>query len=53
MWRQGRLWFSDLRDDKVFAVTPEGKVELLLEHAGGLNPFPAGFVSGIERHGHR
>ncbi|MDY6944273.1 MAG: SMP-30/gluconolactonase/LRE family protein [Pseudomonadota bacterium] len=41
MWRQGRLWFSDLRDDKVFAVTAEGKVELLIEHAGGLNPFPA------------
>lgn len=40
MWRQGRLWFSDLRDDKVFAVTPDGKVELLIDHAGGLNPFP-------------
>lgn len=40
MWRQGRLWFSDLRDDKVLAVTPAGKVEVLIEHAGGLNPFP-------------
>jgi gluconolactonase len=40
MWRQGRLWFSDLRDDKVLAVTPDGKVEVLLQHAGGLNPFP-------------
>jgi gluconolactonase len=40
MWRQGRLWFSDLRDDKVFAVTREGKVERLIEHAGGLVPFP-------------
>jgi gluconolactonase len=40
MWRQGRLWFSDLRDDKVFAVTRDGKVERLIEHAGGLDPFP-------------
>jgi gluconolactonase len=40
MWRQGRLWFSDLRADKVFAVTPDGKVEMLLDHAGGLQPFP-------------
>ncbi|WP_206606347.1 SMP-30/gluconolactonase/LRE family protein [Steroidobacter cummioxidans] len=40
MWREGRLWFSDLRADKVFAVDRSGKVELLIEHAGGLNPFP-------------
>src|SRR3954465_10994997 len=31
MWRQGRLWFSDLQNDKVLAVTPEGKVETLIE----------------------
>jgi gluconolactonase len=40
MWRQQRLWFSDLRDDKVFAVARDGKVERLIEHAGGLDPFP-------------
>ena len=40
LWRQGRLWFSDLRDDKVLAVTPAGKVEVLIAHAGGLDPFP-------------
>ncbi|HEY0687313.1 MAG TPA: SMP-30/gluconolactonase/LRE family protein [Steroidobacter sp.] len=40
MWREGRLWFSDLRDNKVFAVSPNGKVELLIERAGGLDPFP-------------
>lgn len=40
LWRQGRLWFSDLRDDKVLAVTPGGKVEVLIVHAGGLDPFP-------------
>ena len=46
MWREGRLWFSDLRDNKVFAVTPEGKVELLIERAGGLDPFPVGSYLG-------
>jgi gluconolactonase len=46
MWRHGRLWFSDLRDDKVFTVTRDGKVDLLIEHAGGLNPFPAGSYLG-------
>lgn len=46
MWRQERLWFSDLRDDKVFAVTRDGQVELLIEHAGGLNPFPPGSYLG-------
>lgn len=40
MWREGRLWFSDLRDNKVFAVNRSGKVELLIERAGGLDPFP-------------
>jgi gluconolactonase len=40
MWRQGRLWFSDLRDDKVLAVTPGGQVEVLIAHAGGKDPFP-------------
>jgi gluconolactonase len=46
MWRQGRLWFSDLRDDKVWAMTPDGQVEVLIPHAGGLNPFPPGSYLG-------
>lgn len=41
MWREGRLWFSDLRDNKVYAVSPSGKVDLLIKSAGGLDPFPA------------
>jgi gluconolactonase len=36
MWRDGRLWFSDLTGNKLYAVTPDGKVELLLDHSGGL-----------------
>lgn len=46
MWREGRLWFSDLRDNKVFAVDRSGKVELLIERAGGLDPFPVGSYLG-------
>lgn len=46
LWRQGRLWFSDLRDDKMLAVTPSGKVEVLISHAGGLQPFPPDSYQG-------
>src|SRR5687768_7010278 len=46
LWRQGRLWFSDLRNDKVVAVAPDGKIDVLIEHAGGLNPFPVDSYRG-------
>jgi len=42
MWRGGRLWFSDVSGDKLRAVTPDGKVELLIANAGGLPNPPAG-----------
>jgi gluconolactonase len=39
MWREGRLWFSDLVGNKMVAVSPDGKVEVLLHHSGGMeNP---------------
>jgi gluconolactonase len=37
MWRDGRLWFSDLVGNKMYAVSPDGKVELLIDHSGGLD----------------
>jgi gluconolactonase len=41
MWRQGRLWFSDVGGEEIRAVTRDGKVELLVAHAGGYpNPKP-------------
>ncbi|WP_448664198.1 SMP-30/gluconolactonase/LRE family protein [Sphingomonas sp. CJ20] len=46
MWREGRLWFSDLSDDKVYALSPDGKTEVLIAHAGGLDPFPEGSYLG-------
>jgi gluconolactonase len=46
MWRDGRLWFSDLVGNKMFAVTPDGKVTLLIDHSGGLDNPPAGAFMG-------
>ncbi len=40
MWVKGRLFFSDVRDDKMYALTPEGEVELLNGHSGGLAQHP-------------
>ena len=41
MWREGRLWLSDVVGDKIFAVTPDGKVEMLIDKAGGYPSPPA------------
>lgn len=30
-WRDGKLWFSDIHDRKVKTVTPEGKLEVVVE----------------------
>lgn len=46
MWHQGRLWFSDLVGNKLFAVSRDGKVEMLLDHSGGLDSVPAGAYMG-------
>jgi gluconolactonase len=41
MWRQGRLWFSDLGGDRVMAVSPRGEAQVLLDKAGGYpRPWP-------------
>lgn len=42
MWRQGRLWFSDVTGDRLRAVSPDGKVEELIANSGGLPNPPAG-----------
>jgi gluconolactonase len=46
MWRSGRLWFSDLMDNKLYAVSPDGRVELLMDRAGGLDSVPPGSYLG-------
>ena len=46
MWREGRLWFSDVAGNKMYAITPDGHSTVLLDHAGGLESFPAGQSKG-------
>jgi len=42
MWRQGKLWFSDVQKDQLLTVTPDGKVTVLLSNSGGYHNPPAG-----------
>jgi gluconolactonase len=46
VWRNGQLWFSDLVGNKMLAVSPDGKVRVLIDHAGGLNNPPPGSYMG-------
>ena len=46
MWREGRLWFSDLAGNKMYAVSPAGKVDVLIDQSGGLTTPPPGSFSG-------
>jgi gluconolactonase len=46
MWHDGRLWFSDVTGNKMFAMTPDGKVTLLMDHSGGLDNIPVGAFQG-------
>jgi len=46
MWHQGRLWFSDLVGNKLYALSPMGRVEMLLDHSGGLDSYPEGAFMG-------
>ncbi|OJU17995.1 MULTISPECIES: SMP-30/gluconolactonase/LRE family protein [unclassified Sphingomonas] len=46
MWKDGRLWFSDVNGDKMRAVDPAGKVQELIANSGGLANPPAGASIG-------
>jgi len=46
MWHMGRLWFSDLVGNKLYAVAPDGKVEMLMDHSGGLDSVLPGAYMG-------
>jgi sugar lactone lactonase YvrE len=54
-WRDGRLWFSDFYTQRVLAVTPEGRLETILEipeRPSGLGWLPDGtllVVSMLDR----
>jgi len=42
MWRQGKLWFSDVQKDQLLTVTPDGKVTVLMSNSGGYHNPPPG-----------
>jgi gluconolactonase len=47
LWRpEGKLWFSDVTGNLVRSITPDGKVEVLIEKAGGETNAPAGSFIG-------
>ena len=46
MWRGGRLWISDVVGDKIYAVSPDGHTELLVDKAGSYPNPPAGAYLG-------
>ena len=47
LWRPDHtLWFSDVPGNVVRSVTPEGKVTVLIENAGGMSTAPAGSFIG-------
>jgi len=48
LWHGGRLWFSDVRGDKLRALTPDGSVELLLDNSGGVKDKTPGVDQGSD-----
>jgi gluconolactonase len=46
MWHHGALWFSDLRGNKMYSLSPDGRLRVMLENAGGVTSFPAGGNGG-------
>jgi len=45
-WHKGEMWFSDLRGNKVWSITPAGKLTMRLDHAGGADSFDSRFFRG-------
>ncbi|MDB5734022.1 MAG: gluconolactonase [Alphaproteobacteria bacterium] len=46
MWRSGKLWFSDVKGDKVRTLTPDGKVTVVLKDSGGVKDASPNFFLG-------
>jgi gluconolactonase len=45
-WHKGEMWFSDLRGNKVWSISPAGKLTMRLDHAGGAQSFDTRFFRG-------
>lgn len=46
MWKDGRLWFSDVVGNAVYTVSPQGKVEVVTRDSGGLESVSDGSFRG-------
>lgn len=46
MWKDGRLWFSDVVGNAIYAVSPQGKVEVVTRDSGGLESVSDGSFRG-------
>jgi len=45
-WHKGEMWFSDLRGNKVWSISPAGKLTMRLDHAGGVDSFDTRYFRG-------
>ena len=45
-WHKGEMWFSDLRGNKVYSISPAGKLTMRLDHAGGVESFDTRYFRG-------
>ena len=46
LWRNGELWFSDLKGNTLNALSADGRARVLMQKAGGLDSFPEGRYLG-------
>ena len=45
-WHKGELWVSDLRGNKIYSLSPQGKLTLRLDRAGGVDSFDSRYYRG-------
>jgi gluconolactonase len=46
MWHKGALWFSDLRGNRMYSLSADGKLKMMLDKSGGTPGFAAGANKG-------
>ena len=46
MWHEGALWFSDLQGNKMYTLSADGRLQMKLDKAGGLDSFAPGSYGG-------